>query len=1095
MTPTLLLALLLAAAPVGAAEKKKADAAEKKDVFSADTFSGLAFRGLGPAVASGRVSDIAVSPRPGVYFVAVASGGVWRTTNWGTTFTPVFDKEGSYSIGCLAIDPNDPLTIWVGTGENNAQRSVGFGDGVYRSTDEGKTWENVGLRESEHIGRIVVDPRDSKVVYVAAQGPLWSDGGDRGLYKTTDGGKAWTPVLKPSDKTGVNEVWLDPRNPDVLYATTWQRRRHVWTFISGGPESALYKSTDAGATWKKLAGDFPKAELGRIGLAVAPSRPDTVYAIVESSDKKAAGFWRSTDAGGSWERRGDLATSGNYYQELVPDPVNPDRVYAMDVFLKVTDDGGKTWRNAGETEKHVDNHALWIDPANTDHLLNGNDGGVYESWDRARTWQFKPNLPVTQFYRISVDDAEPFYSVYGGTQDNCTLGGPSRTRIAHGIRSSDWFMTLFGDGFHIQVDPGDPNLVYTETQYGGLGRFDRRTGEKIDIQPQPGPGEEPLRFNWDSPLLLSPHSRTRLYFAAQKLFRSDDRGDSWRAVSPDLTARIDRNALKVMGRVWGVDAVAKSQSTSFYGNIVALDESPRTEGLLYVGTDDGLVQVSEDGGGTWRRQDRFPGVPERTYVADLHASPHDGSVVYAAFNNHKMGDFKPYLLKSGDRGRTWTQVAAGLPERGPVWTVREDARQPGLLFAGTEFGVFFSPDGGTRWVQLKGGLPTIAVRDLAIHEREDDLVLATFGRGFYVLDDLAPLRLATAALLEKEAALFPVRRAWMYVPEEPLGIGGRAFQGASFYTADNPPFGAVFTYYLKEEIRTLKKRRQEEEKKIAEKGGDVAYPAWEALEQEAREEDPAVVLTVTDADGQVVRRLIGPVGAGFHRVAWDLRLPAPNPTSLEPFKSDAPWRQPPEGPLALPGGYRVSLAKRQGGILTPLGEPQSFRAEALGAASLPAPDREAVLAFAGKTARLQRAVLGADKALSEATARVDHLKKALEDALGADPRLMDEVREIGGRLRDLKLKLAGGTVREERQEPETPSIKARVASIVDGHWRTTQAPTETHRRAYEAAAAEFEPVLAALTRLIDADLPAVEAKAEAGSAPWTPGRVPRWTKE
>jgi photosystem II stability/assembly factor-like uncharacterized protein len=1086
--------LLLAAAVTAPA--KAAAPAPARDPMSADTFAGLAFRSLGPAAMSGRVSDIAVSPRPATYFVGVASGGVWRTTDWGITFTPVFDGQASYSIGCVTVDPKDPLTVWVGTGENNSQRSVSYGDGVYKSVDNGKTWENVGLKDSEHVGRIVIDPRDSDVVYVAAQGPLWRDGGDRGLYKTTDGGRTWKGVLTPSERTGVSDVWLDPRNPDVLIASSWQRRRHVWAAIQGGPESAVHRSTDAGATWKKVEGGLPKGELGRIALAVSPASPEVVYAMVEASDRKTAGTYRSSDGGVNWERRGDYSTPGaQYYHELFPDPKNPDRVYAMDVFMKVTEDGGKTWKSVGEQDKHVDNHALWIDPQHTDHLLNGNDGGVYESWDRGKTWQFKPNLPVMQFYRVTVDNAKPFYNVYGGTQDNATLGGPSRTRTNTGITNADWFVTVFGDGFHIQVDPEDENLVYTESQYGVLARFDRRTGEKIEIQPQPGPGEDPLRFNWDSPLLLSPHSRTRLYFAAQRLFRSDDRGDNWKAVSPDLSSGTDRNQLKVMGRVWSVDAVARNRSTSFYGNIVALDESPLSENLLYVGTDDGLVQVSEDGGATWRRQDRFPGVPERSYVADVHASPHDPNVVYAAFNNHKSGDFKPYLLRSADRGRTWTSISAGLPERGSTWTVLADPAQRDLLFVGTEFGVFFSPSAGSRWIQLKGGLPPIAVRDMAIQKREGDLVLATFGRGFYVLDDLTPLRQASASVLAREAALFPPRPAAMYVPEEPLGLRGRAFQGASHFMAENPPFGAVVTYYLKDEIATLRKQRQEEEKKLAEKGADVPQPAWSDLDREAAEEEPAVVLTISDEAGQVVRRLIGPAKAGFHRVAWDLRHPPPDPTSLEPFESEEPWKAPPQGPLALPGRYRVAMAKRQAGALTPLGEPQGFEAAILGAGSLPEPDRQALQAFAQKTARLQRAVLGAKEAAEEAAPRLKRLKKAIDDAPAADAALAGEVRALEGRLRELKVKLDGGSAKQRYQEPVPASIVSRVQGIVDAHWTTTQAPTGTQRRAYELAAADFAPVLADLSRLVETDLPSLERKADAAGAPWTPGRVPRWTKE
>ncbi|HEX9092604.1 MAG TPA: glycosyl hydrolase, partial [Coriobacteriia bacterium] len=718
---------------------------------------------------------------------------MWKTDNGGITFTPVFDGEGSYSIGCVTIDPRNPHVVWVGTGENNAQRSVGYGDGVYKSEDGGKSWKNVGLKASEHIGKILVHPKDSNVVYVAAQGPLWSKGGDRGLYKTTDGGKTWKAVLTVSENTGVSDVVMDPRDPDVLLAAAWQRRRHVFTLIDGGPESAVYKSTDGGESWRKVASGLPKEDMGRIGLAIAPTDPDTVYALVEASAAgKAGGTFRSTNRGESWEKRSDYVPGGPmYYQEIFVDPKDPERLYSMDVFLKVSDDAGKTWRNLGERYKHVDNHAIWIDPDDTGHYLVGCDGGLYESFDRAATWRFFDNLPVAQFYRVDVDDSKPVYYVYGGTQDNNTLGGPSRTLNAHGAANSDWFVTWGGDGFHARIDPTDPNIVYSTLQYGVLGRYDRRSGEAVLIQPQESPGDDPLRWNWDSPLLISPHKATRLYFAAQRVFRSDDRGDSWTPVSGDLTRRIDRNTLEVMGRVWGPDAVAKGASTSFFGNVVSLDESPLVEGLLYAGTDDGLVQVTEDGGKTWRREARFPGVPDMTYVADLFASRFDRDVVYAAFNNHKNGDFKPYLLRSGDRGRTWAPIAAGLPARGSVWTVAEDTSSRDLLFVGTEFGLFCSRDGGKAWVQLKGGVPTIAVRDLAIQKRENDLVVATFGRGFFVLDDLSPLRAAAAADIEKDVVTFPVKKAGAYIPSTPLGLKEKAFMGETYFTAPNPPFGAV----------------------------------------------------------------------------------------------------------------------------------------------------------------------------------------------------------------------------------------------------------------------------------------------------------------
>jgi photosystem II stability/assembly factor-like uncharacterized protein len=1063
--------------------------------MNADTFASLELRSIGPAVTSGRIVDIAVHPTDhSTWYVAVASGGVFKTTNAGTTWTPIFDDQGSYSIGCVTIDRKNPLVVWVGTGENNSQRSVGYGDGVYKSTDGGVSWENVGLENSEHIGKIVIDPRDSNIVYVAAQGPLWTPGGDRGLYKSVDGGKTWKAILSIDENTGVSDLVYDPRNPDVLYASSYQRRRHVWTLVGGGPGSGIYKSMDAGATWKRLENGLPKEEMGRTGLAISPADPDVVYALVEAA-VKTGGFFRSTDGGGKWERMSEYnSTAAMYYQEIVADPKVVGRVYSMDTYLMVTEDGGKTFARAGEKSKHVDNHALWIDPADTDHLIAGCDGGLYESWDRGATWDFKPNLPITQFYKVAVDNSTPFYFVYGGTQDNNTLGGPSRTVSEHGIVNSDWFVTVGGDGFQSQVDPEDPNIVYSQSQHGVLARYDRRTGEALDIQPQAGAGEEALRWNWDSPLIISPHLHTRLYFAAQRVFRSDDRGDSWTPVSPDLTRRIDRNRLKVMGRVQSVDSVAKNASTSFYGNIVALAESPLKAGLLYVGTDDGLVQVSADGGQTWRRVADFPGVPDNTYVSRLTPSQHAADTVYAAFNNHKMGDFKPYVLKSTDQGRSWTSAAGDLPARGSVWALVEDHKDPRLLFAGTEFGVFFTADGGRRWVQLKGNMPTIAVRDLAIQERENDLVVASFGRGFYILDDYSPLRGISEESLDKEALVFGVPAAKMFIPSQPLGYRGKGFQGESFYSAPNPPFGAIVTYYLKEDLLARKAARRKAEREVIEENGDVFYPSWEQLKVEDREEDPVIVLTVSDEDHRVVRRFTGPATAGFHRVAWDLRFADARPTDLEP-PDDDPFDNPQVGPMSAPGSYTVTVAKRVAGQSTTLGTPQTFTAEPLGAGSLPAPDRAAVMAFARKTARLQRAVFGAVEAATDAQTQIDHMKKALMDTPAADPRLMENVLAVETRLRDLRVPLEGDTVRSARNEPTPPSIVDRVQQIVAGHWFTMSAPTATHYRNYEIAAADFAPVLAGLQTLIETDLEAIEDAAEAAGAPYTPGRVPRWSPE
>jgi photosystem II stability/assembly factor-like uncharacterized protein len=1079
------------------AEKDKKDEDKPKVPWSADGWSGLTLRGIGPAVTSGRIADIAVDPTDKKrWFVAVASGGVWRTENAGTTWTPVFDGEASYSIACVAIDPRNPSVVWVGSGENNSQRSVGYGDGVYKSEDGGKSWKNVGLKSSEHVGKILIHPKDGNTVYVAAQGPLWSAGGDRGLYKTTDGGKTWTAVLAISENTGVTDVVMDPRDPDVLLAAAWQRRRHVFTLIGGGPESSLHKSTDGGKTWRKITSGLPKEEIGRIGLAIAPTEPDTVYALVETAAaNKASGTYRSTNRGETWEKRSDYSPQAMYYQKVFVDPKNAERIYSIDVFLKVSDDAGKTWRNLGERYKHVDNHVIWIDPDDTDHYLVGSDGGLYESFDRAATWSFFENLPITQFYRVDVDNSAPVYFVYGGTQDNNTLGGPSRTLTEHGAMNSDWFVTWGGDGFHARIDPSDPNIVYSTLQYGVLARFDRKSGERVLIQPHEAPGDPPLRWNWDSPLVLSPHKPTRLYFAAQRIFRTDDRGDSWTAISGDLTRQLDRNKLKVMGKVWGPDAVAKSQSTSPFGNIVSLDESPLVEGLLYVGTDDGLVQVSEDGGQSWRRHDAFPGVPELSYVSDLFASRFDKDVVYAAFNNHKNGDFKPYLLRSADRGKSWTSIAADLPARGSTWTIAEDTVERELLFVGTEFGLFFSRDGGKKWLQLKGGLPTIAVRDLAIQKRESDLVVATFGRGFYVLDDLTPLRVATPALFDGAAASFPVKKATAYIPQTPLGLRGKSFLGETLFTAPNPPFGAVFTYYLKEEVKTKRKARLDAEKEADKKGAEITYPTLDELRAEAREEDPAVVLTVKDAEGNVVRQLSGPAKSGIQRVAWDLRFPAANPTRMTPPPTDNPFFDPPEGPLVVPGKYSVSFEKRVGGALVALAEPQSFVVESLGLQTLKAQDAAELLTFQRKTARLQRAVLGAIDTAEEAQNRLKAAKKALDDTPAAAPALGTEARRIERALDDLLIGLRGDRVLSSRNEPTPMATSDRIEAIVNTQWSTTVAPTGTSRKAYADAADAFEKQLATLLTLVETDLVALATAMEKAGAPWTPGRVPTWTKE
>jgi photosystem II stability/assembly factor-like uncharacterized protein len=1102
----LFLALALLVPVLAAAkksEKKTDEAAAEKQLMTADAFRGLALRGIGPALTSGRVGDLAVDPEdPKVYYVAAASGGVWKTVNAGTTWTPVFDDQGSYSIGCVTVDPADPNVVWVGTGENNSQRSVGYGDGVYKSVDGGKSWKNVGLAESEHIGRIVVDPRDSDAVYVAAQGPLWRSGGDRGLYKTRDGGANWELVLEVDEHTGVSDLVFDPRDPDVLYASSYQRRRRVWTLIDGGPGSAIYKSADAGKTWTKLDNGLPKEDMGRIGLAISPADPDVVYAIVEAAGD-AGGFFRSADRGATWEKRSDYVSgSPQYYNEIVADPRDVDRVYSMDTFMMVTEDGGATFRQVPQTAMHVDSHALWIDPGDPDHLLVGCDGGVYETFDRGAAWDFKANLPITQFYKGTVDNALPFYNVYGGTQDNFTLGGPSRTRNHHGITNREWRVTLGGDGFAPRVDPENPDVVYSQWQNGGLHRVDLKSGEMLEIAPQTAPGEDPARWNWDSPLIISPHSHTRLYYASQRVYRSDDRGDGWQAVSPDLTRQLDRNTLEVMGRVWSVDAVAKNRSTSFYGNVVSLSESPLVEGLLYAGTDDGLVQVLEPDADGWRKiqstqddEGALRNVPELSYVDHLEASRHDADTVYAAFNDHKSGNFTPYVYKSTDRGATWTSIAGtpdagGLPARGSVYALAEDHGNPDLLFAGTEFGVFFTVDGGGRWIQLRGGMPTIAVRDLEIQRRENDLLAVTFGRGFYILDDYTPLRHVDEASLGREAMLFPVKKAWMYVEAYPLGLRDKSFQGDGFFTAPNPPHGAVFTYYLKDAVETRAEQRKKKEKEIRDEGGNNSYPSWDELRAEDREAPPAIVLTVRDEAGNVVRRLTGPAAAGFHRVAWDLRYPPPDPASLTPFVPDNPFVEPQRGPMVVPGTYTVSVEKSVDGVSSPLGGPQSFVTEPLGLATLPAADKAALLAFQKQAAELQRAVLGTVGVAGETQTRLEHVLVALRDTPAAGLELGARARTLLDQLRDLREELEGDRTIRSRAEPAPPSIASRIGTVV-GSWTSTSAPTRTQRDGYAWAEAAFSGVLGKL-RVLIGELDQLEQEIEALGAPWTPGRLPQW---
>jgi photosystem II stability/assembly factor-like uncharacterized protein len=1097
MKKAVVLAILLISASTVAASAGQAKAESKADKpanLAPEILSGLAFRNIGPALMSGRISDIVIHPtRSSTWYVAVGSGGVWKTENAGTTWTPIFDSEGSYSIGCVTLDPGSPEIVWVGTGENVSGRHVGIGDGVYKSLNGGKTWTNMGLAKSEHIARILVDLRDSNIVYVAAEGPLWSAGGDRGLYKTTDGGKTWTLSLEISKDTGVTSAEFDPSNADIVYAAAYQRRRSVAAFMGGGPESGIYKSMDAGKSWRKLTVGLPKGDMGKIGLAVSPIDPRVVYATIEAGPEEK-GFYRSTDKGESWEKRSSYISGGtgpHYYQEIFADPNRLDRIYQMDPAMRVTDDGGKTWNRVGEKSKHGDNHAMAFVKGDPDYILNGSDGGVYESHDGGKTWRFFENLPVTQFYKLALDNDMPFYNVHGGTQDNGSQLGPSRTLNANGISNFDWTITYGADGYASAIDPEDPNIIYLEWQIGNLLRYDRKSHETVYISPRPEPGEPPLRFNWDSPVLISPHSHTRIYYASQHLWKSEDRGNSWTRISPDLTRDIFRLEQPIMGRRWSVDGLWDHGAMSLFSTITTISESPLQEGLIYVGTDDGLIQVTEDGGKTWRRIEKIAGVPDSIFVNEVKASKHDRDTVFAAVDDHKTGDYKPYLLRSADKGRSWTNLGSGLPQRTIVWSVAEDHVKKDLLFAGTEYGMYASLDGGKAWAKLGGGVPTISFRDIDVHERESDLVGASFGRGFFILDDYSPLREMNDKTLAQEAVLFPVKKALQYVPLRPLDTSGKGSLGETFYLAPNPPFGSVFTYYLKEPLRTEAEQRREEEAKLAKDAKPVPFPGWDKLREEEREDKPAIILIVRDEDGQVVRRVTGPVGKGIHRVAWDLRYPAVEPTELESPQREE-WERDPAGPLVVPGTFTVTLAKRVNGALTPLGGPQTFVVESIRLAVLPEKDRAALLAFQKKAGELQRAMMGASAAAEDAIKNLQFVKKALLETPGADPKLGETARAIEARLQDQLVILLGDRTRRRRDEPASPSLMNRVSAQLNA----TGPITETAKRGYEIAAEEFEKLLEKMRTTIEVDLKKLQAELEAAGAPWTPGRgVPVWKKK
>lgn len=1024
-----------------------AQSKDKDQLFSEKTFSGLKFRNIGPAFMSGRIADIAIHPNDdNTWYVAVGSGGVWKTVNAGTTWQPIFDKQKSYSIGCVSIDPQIPTTIWVGTGENVGGRHVGFGDGVYKSLDGGKTWKNMGLKTSEHISKIIIHPKNSSIIWVAAQGPLWSKGGERGLFKSVDGGKTWKKTLGDDQWTGVTDLVIDPRNAEILYAATWQRHRTVASYVGGGEGSGIHKSLDGGNSWKKLNNGLPKENMGKIGLAISQQQPDILYAAIELIRTKG-GVYRTSNAGMSWEKR-SVAVSGatgpHYYQELYASPHQFERLYLVDASMQISDDGGKTFYRMNNTHKHGDDHAVAFKKNDPDYVMVGSDGGLYESFDLTKNWRFMENLPVTQYYKVALDDAKPFYNIYGGTQDNATQGGPSRTDNVHGIQNSDWKIILDWDGHQPATEPGNPNIMYAERQEGALSRIDLTTGEVIDIQPAPDADEGAERFNWDAPILVSPHSPTRIYFASHRVWRSDNRGDEWTAISGDLTKNEVRIATPVMDKTQSWDAAWDFNAMSEYNTITSLAESPKQEGLIYAGTDDGTIQVTEDGGENWRKVDfnKISGLPKTAFVNDIKADLYDANTVYVALDNHKYGDFSPYLYKSTDKGKSWKSISANIPERTIVWRVVQDHIKPGLLFCATEFGIYFTINGGDKWARLKGGVPTISFRDLAIQRRENDLVAASFGRGFFVFDDYSVLRELTEETLSAEASLFSTRKAWWYLQRAMLSFDDKkGTQGADHYVAPNPDYGATFTYYLKEEIKSKENVRKEKEKNLNKQSKEIPFPGWDALLEEVREEKPALWIAITNGEGKVVRRISGPTKSGFHRISWDMRHPATNIIQLDQESSEGRL-----GLMAAPGTYTATLLKYAEGKVSQLAAPISFELVPLKAGALKGASLEKVNDFWRAFEKVSREVSGMQMDIEIATKKVGAMQKALLKSAAKPGELDHQLFQLRESLMNLGMELYGHQAKRQVGEKIKPNIGSRMFRIELGISRSTYGPTPTHKK-------------------------------------------------
>ena len=1055
------------------AQRKKRKAVEiKKEEISLDAFT---LRNVGPAFLSGRIADIAVHPdNESVWYVAVGSGGVWKTENAGTTWTPIFDDQPTYTTGCVTLDPSNPEIVWVGSGENVGGRHVAFGDGVYRSLNGGKTWENLGLKNSEHISEIIVHPNNSDIVWVASQGPLWTKGGERGLYKTLDGGESWNRVLGDNQWTGVTDIMIDPRNPDVLYAATWDRHRTVAALMGGGPGTALYRSDDGGDHWIKLTNGLPKSNMGKIGITISPQNPDVVYAAIELDRTKGA-VYRSENRGASWEKMSDTVSGGtgpHYYQELYASPHKFDRLYLMNVRVLTSEDGGKTFVQLKEQDKHSDNHAIVFKKDDPNYIMIGTDAGIYESFDLAETWRYIKNLPLTQFYKVAVNNAEPFYHIFGGTQDNGSAGGPSATDERQGIANKHWYKTLFADGHQSATDPVYNDIIYAETQQGGLHRIDLTTGEQISIQPQAAEGEPHERFNWDAPILVSPHNPSRLYFASYRVWKSETRGDNWETISGDLTRNEERITLPIMGRQQGWDNAWDVGAMSNYNTITSLAESPVQEGLLYAGTDDGFIQITENGGESWRK---IPvtnlGLPARSFVNDIKADLFDANTVYVALDNHKEGDYNPYLFKSTDKGLTWKSISSNIPDRTLIWRIIQDPVKENLLFTAAENGIYVSLNGGVSWQKLPG-TPTISFRDLTIQKRENDLVAASFGRGFYVLDDYSALREFTSDNLSKEGKLFQPRPAKWFVQRSNVGN-----TGADYYFAKNPEYGAVFTYHLASEYTTKKAKRQKQEKELNKAQKNIPFPGWDSLDAEKQEMPAQVILTIQDENGNIIKKIKQKASKGSHRIAWDLEHFNPFAISLNGRSRRG------GGAMATPGDYLASLHLENNGEVTKLDGPISFEVKPIRKGVLKGASYAEYNTFRTELTSLIGKINEIQDKFSQSKKMLKALTKALERSSIAPGEIEPKLEKLEGEIAATEKLLNGSSSRNEIGERNPAGVQQYLYNSFNG-MDNSYGPTGVHKKSLASAKNMLVKVQKKIDEISGLMIPEIEKALKDAKAPY-----------